>query len=268
MKIAISGKGGTGKTTLTALLGYLYAKDRKVFLIDTDPDGNLGNTIGIDKDRLSKVTPVVEMKEIIKERTGSKGDGFFKLNPKVDDIPEKFSLRVGNLRLLILGTMKKGGGGCFCPENAFLKTLLSHMLVGRDEVVLLDMPAGIEHLGRGTAKAVDCFIIVVEPTMKSVQTAGRVERLSKDIGIEHCYIVGNKIKNDDDVEFIRQKFDNNKFLGYTNYNDEIIKADRENMPVFELAKESLNDISKIKEKLNQIKSNWKPLSSPVQGGSC
>lgn len=249
MKIAISGKGGAGKTTLAALLGYLYSKDRKVFLIDADPDGNLGNALGLDRDKLAKLTPIAEMKELIKERTGSRGDGFFKLNPEVNDIPEKYSLKIGNMRLVVLGTVKKGGGGCFCPENAFLKTLISHLLVTRDEVVIMDMPAGIEHLGRGTAKAVDFFIIAVEPTMKSVQTAERVRKLSKDIGVENCYIAGNKIKNESDVEFIRGKFDNDKFLGYTKYNDEIVRADRENLPVFEIAKESLKEAEVIKEKL-------------------
>ena len=258
MKIAISGKGGTGKTTITALLGYLYSKDRKVFLIDADPDGNLGNALGITRDELLKVVPIVEMKELINERTGSKGDGFFKLNPKVDDIPEKFSLKTGNIRLLVLGTMKKGGGGCFCPENAFLKSLLSHMLVGREEVVLLDMPAGIEHLGRGTARSVDILLIVVEPTMKSVQTAERVMKLSSDLGIENCRIIGNKIRSAEDLGFIRGKFDNKMFLGYTNYSEKIVEADRGNLPVFEYAKEALAEADKIREKLDIIKNSMNP----------
>jgi CO dehydrogenase maturation factor len=250
VKIAVSGKGGAGKTTVAALLAYLYSSDKKVFLIDADPDGNLGNALGLGRDELLKVVPVSEMKELISERTASEGWGFFKLNPKVDDIPGKYSLKKGNISLLVLGTVKKGGGGCFCPENAFLKTLLAHLLVGREEAVIIDMPAGIEHLGRGTAKSVDCLLIVVEPTMKSVQTAERVMKLSSELGIVNCRVVGNKIRNNEDLDFIKARFDNKMFLGYTSYSEKILEADRENLPVFDRAKDALSEMASIKKELD------------------
>ena len=253
MKIAISGKGGTGKTTFAALLGYLYSGDNRVILVDADPDGNLGNALGIKKDELDKLTPVVELKDLIRDRTGSKGDGMYTLNPKVDDIPDKYSLKTGNISLLTLGVMKKGGSGCFCPENAFLKSLMGHLLVGAGEVVILDMPAGIEHLGRGTARAVDFFITVVEPTSKSVQTAERVMKLSADLGIDKCYIVGNKVRNEDDRGFISARFDNEMILGYTEYSSDILQADRDSLPVYETAKKSTREVGIIKNKLDSYR---------------
>ncbi|OIO74883.1 MAG: hypothetical protein AUJ85_04490 [Elusimicrobia bacterium CG1_02_37_114] len=251
MKIAITGKGGTGKTTLSALLGYSFSSDgKKVFLIDADPDGNLGLSLGFSSEELSKVTPISEMKELIHERTEYKETGFFKLNPKVDDVPEKFSLKKNGLSLLILGTMRKGGAGCFCPENAFLKSLLSHLLVANEEIVILDMPAGIEHLGRGTAGSVDCMLVVVEPTLKSIQTAERAYKLATDIKLEKIVFVGNKITSEKDLKFIEQNSQIvRKLIGYVSYSQEIVLAEQKKTPVYETAKQSLKEISALKEKI-------------------
>ncbi|NQT67539.1 MAG: AAA family ATPase, partial [Actinobacteria bacterium] len=186
MKIAISGKGGVGKTTLVACLSKYYAnKNHKVIAVDADPDANLAVTLGIGYDEASKITPLAEMKKLIEERTGAKPGGygaFFKLNPRVDDIPQKFGIEIDGVRLLVAGTVKAGGSGCYCPENVLLKNLFRHLLVDREEIVILDMEAGIEHLGRGTCESMDALIIVVEPGLRSVQTARTVRKMSLDLG--------------------------------------------------------------------------------------
>ena len=180
MKLAVTGKGGVGKTTFVALLSaVLSRKGHKVLLIDADPDMNLATVIGIPHDR--KVTPIVELKKLIAERTGveeRKSAPLFKMNPKVDDIPDTYCVEHNGLKLIVMGTIRKGGGGCACPENAFLKSLLSYLVVARDEWVILDMEAGIEHLGRGTAIGVDHMIVVVEPNRTSIETAYRIIKLA------------------------------------------------------------------------------------------
>lgn len=204
MKIAVSGKGGSGKTIFVASLGLLFSQKQKIYLIDADPDGNLGITLGFSKEELSKIQPISELKELIKERTESSNSGVYKLNPDVSDIPEKYSLKKGNLSLLILGSLKKAGSGCYCPENTFLKSLIAHLILKSDEVVLIDMPAGIEHLTRGTAASIDGLYIMVEPTAKSIQTAQRIVELAKDLKIKSILIVANKIQSSNDLEYIRQ----------------------------------------------------------------
>ncbi len=174
-KLAITGKGGVGKTTLTALLAYVYAqRGQDVIAIDADPAGNLGLAFGLTAEMDAQLKPIAEMEALIYERTGAQPGtigGWFKLNPKVDDIPEHFSVTHRNIKLLRLGTVRGGGTGCLCPENALLRALVTHLLLRRDQTLLLDMEAGVEHLGRGTAAAVDAFIIVVEPGLRSLGTS-------------------------------------------------------------------------------------------------
>lgn len=206
MKIAISGKGGVGKTLLSAFLARAFAAGGyEVIAIDADPDANLGATLGFpDAD---KIVPISHLKELIRERTGaeaSAGGLYFKLNPKVDDLPDEYSAKYEGIRLMVMGEVKKGGSGCYCPENALLSSLMSHLLLGRDDVVILDMTAGIEHLSRGTAQAVDRLIIVVEPGRASLETAHRVKRLAGDIGIRELAVVGNKVHGADEEAYIRK----------------------------------------------------------------
>ncbi|MHB8278616.1 MAG: ATP-binding protein, partial [Candidatus Humimicrobiaceae bacterium] len=182
MKIAISGKGGVGKTTLAACIAKYYAQNNyKVIVVDADPDANLAYALGLEYDKASKIIPLVEMKGLIEERTGAKSGeygSYFKLNPKVDDIPQKFGIEVDGVRLLVAGTIKAGGSGCYCPENVLLKRLFKHLVIDRDEIVILDMEAGIEHLGRGTCENMDMLIVVVEPGLRSIQTAYSVKKMS------------------------------------------------------------------------------------------
>jgi CO dehydrogenase maturation factor len=219
MKIAVSGKGGVGKTTIVAILCKLFKdKGLKVFAIDADPDTNLAQTLGFTNS--SSITPLVEMKELIKERLQPSGY-FFKLNPKVDDIPDKYFTEYNGIRLAVMGTVRGGGLGCTCPENTFLKALLGHLLVERKEVVILDMEAGIEHLGRGTVKAVDLLIIVVEPTFLSIQTALRINKLASDIGIKRVGIIGNKIQQEAEKKFIIENLKRFEILGFISYDEKI-----------------------------------------------
>jgi CO dehydrogenase maturation factor len=227
MKLAVSGKGGVGKTTFSALLiRSLSDMGKKVLAIDADPDANLAAALGIaDSDR---ITPIAEMKEMIFERTGAQPGsmgGFFKLNPKVDDLPDTLSVRKDNIKLMRLGSVKKGGGGCLCPESTLLKALVMHIVLGRDEVVVMDMEAGIEHLGRATAKAVDKLIVVVEPGRRSIDTAEHIRRLASEIKLDQIAVVGNKIRSPKDEEFLRRHLPDFEILGFLPYADTLIEAD-------------------------------------------
>jgi CO dehydrogenase maturation factor len=225
MKIAVSGKGGVGKTTLVLLLARHF-RDRGagVILVDADPDGNLAAGLGIDP---AAVVPVSAMKELIAERTGAQpgAAGFFKLNPRVDDLPETVAIEKDGIRLLVMGTVRKGGGGCVCPESALVRALLQHLVLERDEVVIMDMEAGIEHLGRGTARAVDILIVVVEPGRRSIETAHRVRTLAGDIGLSKIGVVGNKVRNAQDEAFLREGMPDFDFLGFIPYSEAVIQAD-------------------------------------------
>ena len=227
MKLAISGKGGVGKTTFAAfLIKTLSDQGKRVLAIDADPDANLATALGIPN--AESITPISDMKELIEERTGAQVGSmgsFFKLNPKVDDLPEKLSVEIDHIKFMRLGGVKKGGGGCICPESTLLKTLVMHVLLARDEVVVMDMEAGIEHLGRGTASATDKLIVVVEPGRRSVETAHNIKRLAEEIGLTRVVLVGNKIRGKADQEFLEKYVTGFEWLGFIPYDEEIIEAD-------------------------------------------
>ena len=256
MKLAITGKGGVGKTTLTSLLAWIYSKaGNNVIAIDANPDANLATALGFSAAQAQKITPIAELKELIQERTGTKSGGlgtFFKLNPKVDDIPERFSIQKNGIKLLVMGTVKRGGGGCLCPEGAMLKSLLSHLVLSRSEVVVMDMDAGIENLGRGTAKAVDAFIIVVEPGQRSFQTARDIQRLAADLGVKKSYVVGSKTHDDEERRFIIDSLTDFDVLGFINYHPEIAQADKLGKNVFESAPVAVAEASSIVKKLEEM----------------
>ena len=251
MKIAISGKGGVGKTLFTSLLAATFAKSGySVIAIDADPDANLATALGFPE--ADKVEPISGMRELIAERTGTKPEqagSYFKLNPRVDDIPERFSIKHGNIRLLLMGQVKKGGSGCYCPENALLAALLSHLLIARDEVIILDMAAGIEHLGRGTAKAVDVLIIVVEPGRGSIETAYRIEQLAKDINLSTLAVIGNKIHSPAEEDFIASSLKGFDFLGFIPYDAAMQQAEISNLALLEASQAITSAVKAIYEKL-------------------
>lgn len=227
MKIAVSGKGGVGKTILTSLLASRFAmQGHPVIAIDADPDSNLASTL--DMPKAESITPISEMKDLIAERTATDSGGsgkMFKLNPKVDDLPDKYSVTKDGIKLMVMGKVKRGGSGCYCPENALLSSLLSYLIINRSDVVLLDMAAGIEHLSRGTASSVDMLIIVVEPGRASIETAKRIEKLAGDIGIKKTFVVGNKIHNKTEKEYIVSHLPEREFLGFIPYSELLISAD-------------------------------------------
>ena len=252
-KIAITGKGGVGKTTLTALLSYVYTqRGQDVIAIDADPAGNLGLAFGLPANLDAELQPIAEMEDLIYERTGAqKGTigGVFRLNPKVDDIPESFSVRHRGVRLLRLGTVRGGGAGCICPESALLKALVTHMLLRRNQTLILDMEAGVEHLGRGTAGAVDAFIIVVEPGLRSLGTAQQIHSLASEIGIKRFYLVANKSRGPQDDEFVRQHAADLPFLGSLPFSPAAVTADQAGVAVFDEAPELVAAAERIADRL-------------------
>jgi CO dehydrogenase maturation factor len=251
MKIAVSGKGGVGKTTLSSFIIKAFSdRGHKVLAIDADPDANLASALGFEHPEI--VIPISEMKDLIGERTESKPGSygsFFKLNPHVSDLPEKLSLKKGNIRLMVMGGVKKGGGGCICPESVMLKTLITHLILARDEVVVLDMEAGIEHLGRGTAAAVDKLIVVVEPGKRSIETAHHIQELARDIGLKNIALVGNKIRGEQDKEFLQKQLPGFIFLGFLPYDNQIIEADLEGKAPFEKEQALAGQVSQMVEGL-------------------
>jgi len=241
MKIAVTGKGGVGKTTLTSLLAYSCVDlGYNVLAIDADPSPCLGASLGFPADKLAGLSPIAKMDELIYERTGAEPGttgGYFKLNPRVDDIPDRFSAVYRGIRLLELGAVELGGAGCICPESAMLRSLITHILLRRDEMVLLDMYAGVEHLGRATADAVDAMLIVVEPTARSLATAAQIKKLAQDIKLPNLYLVGSKVSGDDDRGFITTHSPGLEVLGFIQDDARVREADRLGKNLHDLAPE-------------------------------
>ncbi|MHB1007104.1 MAG: ATP-binding protein [Chloroflexota bacterium] len=255
-KIAITGKGGVGKTTLAGLLSRIYAAEgHPVLAIDADPDANLASSLGFPQALADQIEPIAEMKDLIEERTGAKPGtmgAMFRLNPRVDDIPDRFCARHNGVALLQMGTVKKGGGGCVCPENVLLKQLMNHLLLQRSEVVVLDMEAGIEHLGRATAQSVDAMLAVVEPGRRSLQTAETVRRLAADIGLHKVYAVGCKVQGETDREFLRENVADLPLLGFISYSPLIVEADLRGISAYDLAPQAVAEARLIRDRMEEL----------------
>jgi len=237
MKIAITGKGGVGKTTLAALLAQAYADmGRQVLAADADPSPCLAGALGFPDEVRAKLSPIAEMDDLIYERTGARPGtvgGFFTINPRVDDIPERFSVIYRNVRLLEMGSVDIGGSGCICPESAMLKTLFTHLLFRKDDVLILDMYAGVEHLGRATVDFVDAMLVVVEPTRRSLGTAAQIKKLATDIGLTRMWLVGNKVRDDLEAAFLRAETPGLPVLGFLPADLAVQEADRLGIAVYD-----------------------------------
>lgn len=254
MKIAVTGKGGVGKTTFSATLARLYAEDgTKVLTADVDPDANLGLALGFSEEELATITPISHMSQLIAERTGSGGESygkFFKINPRVDDIPDRFALEKNGVKLLVMGTVETGGSGCVCPEHVMLRRVISNLIIARDEVVIMDMEAGLEHLGRGTADSVDQFIVVIEPGARSIQTYRRVKELALDLGITRVRVVANKIRDEEDERFIASQIPEEDLLGFVHYSADVIEADRAGTSPYDEGGAAVEEIRAIKGRID------------------
>ncbi len=256
LKIAIGGKGGVGKTTITSLLARCLAanENNKVIAIDADPVANLAAGLGIPEDE--PITPISELTELIEERTGAKAGtmgGFFSLNPKVDDIPDRFSLIRDKVKLLVMGTVKSGGSGCICPESTILKALVNHLVLFRDDVVVMDMEAGVEHLGRATSASVDALVIVVNPGARSRAAADKIRQLGADIGIKRILVLGNRVKGVEDEELIRSSLPDFEILGFLPERDEVVAADREGRRPFENISDAPQEFYDVVKSLEGLK---------------
>lgn len=256
MKIAISGKGGVGKTTLAAALAILMARQgKKVLAIDADADANLAAALGLQEAEQHKIIPVSEQVALIEERTGAKVKQYgqiFKLNPEVSDIADNYATKIGNIALLVLGAVEQGGSGCACPENVLIRALVTDLILYKDDILIMDMEAGVEHLGRATAQGVDTMIIVVEPGQYSIDSAFRVIRMANEIGLKNIRLVANKVKGKDDEEFIRKAFSDHNLLGIIPYSEEIRLSDRTGNSILDhISNELMSNFENILDKITK-----------------
>ena len=254
MKVAITGKGGVGKTTLSATLCRLYAEEgRTVLAADVDPDANLGLALGFSEEEVKAIVPNSKMRKLVEERTGANDTNkFFKLNPQVSDIPDTYAKEINGVKLLVMGTVDTGGSGCVCPEHVMLKAVLSSLVFRKDDVVVMDMEAGLEHLGRGTASLMDRFIVVVEPGTRSIQTYAKVKELAADIGVTDVKVVANKVRGQEDIDFIKSRIPEDVLLGFISYNSDIIDADRNGASPYDFSEKAVEEIRCIKQSMENV----------------
>ncbi|MHC4113709.1 MAG: ATP-binding protein [Planctomycetota bacterium] len=266
-KIAVGGKGGVGKTTVCAVFARLFAEDGfDVLAVDADPNANLCTTFGLPAGRSPE--PLIKMKQLIAERTGTSKDAtsaYFRLNPKVSDLPEKYWIEVDGpkpqaenavsarpLKLLILGGITQAGAGCACPEGAFLKAMLSHTILQRQEMVLVDLAAGPEFLGRASIKGIDVLVVVVEPGSRSIEAAATIVKMGKELGINHVAAIANKITDPAQAEVIKSQMPNITFLANIEYYPAVQQADLYCRDVFQADPELVNSLRKAKEALTSL----------------
>lgn len=257
IKLAVTGKGGVGKTTTTAALALLLSRDGfQVTAVDADPATGLGSALGFPREITDQLIPIGSMRDLVNERTGAKGGygGYFKLNPHVEDLPDRFGVVQDGVRLLLMGGLKKGGTGCICPENAVLRSLVGELLTREDEAIILDLEAGIEPLTRGTAQGVDAMLVVVEPGERSLGVARTVAALAKDLRIRHFWAVGNKVRDDADRDFLVRSLPELEFFSFIPFDEGFHRADREGLPLLETATLAREALERLKD---QLLAHWR-----------
>ncbi|MHC4145956.1 MAG: ATP-binding protein [Planctomycetota bacterium] len=254
VKIAIGGKGGVGKTTVCAILAQLFAESGyDVLAIDADPDVNLASAFGIPHEQSPE--PLIKMKELIAERTGTGRDtlgAYFKLNPKVSDVPEEYWLEANDLKLLVLGAITQAGAGCACPEGAFLKALLTHTILQRKEVVMVDLAAGVEFMGRASVQGIDALVLVVEPGGRSIETARNMANMAKKLGIGCVGVIVNKITEDSQIELVKSQLGDVVLLGALKYSPSLQQADLKRAAVFGADAEVTEELRRVENRLAEL----------------
>jgi CO dehydrogenase maturation factor len=251
MKIAIGGKGGVGKTTVCSVWAQLFAREgQDVLAVDADPSLSLGAAFGLSIEHRPK--PLIEMKELIAERTGTRRDAlgaYFKMNPSVGDLPEEHWLTVAGVKLLVLGAVTRAGGGCACPEGAFLKALLTHTVLQRNELVLVDLAAGVEFMGRASVQGIDAFVVVVEPGSRSIETARHIATMARDLGIGSVGAVANKITHPAQRDVIQSELGGIPLLGAVNYSGSVQEADLRRAPVLQADAAAVRELDRARTRL-------------------
>ncbi len=254
LKIAIGGKGGVGKTTVCSVWAELFANEgHDVLAIDADPSLSLGCAFGLPAEQRPR--PLIEMKDLIAERTGVKQNAlgaYFKLNPSVHDLPEEHWLSVGNVKLLVLGAVTRAGGGCACPEGAFLKALLTHTILQRHELVLVDLAAGVEFMGRASVQGIDAFVVVVEPGRRSIETARNIATMAKDLGIGCIGAIANKMTEPAQVGVIRSELDGIPLLGSLEYSRAVQEADLKRVPAMQADEALVQELDRARQRLVEL----------------
>jgi CO dehydrogenase maturation factor len=257
-KIAVCGKGGVGKTTFASLLAYCLAEQgREVYAIDADINPTLAEALGFPPELVSEIRPIVDMTELVEERTKAKtGEygSYFKTNPMVKDIPEKFSRKIKNINFLMMGAMRGAEQGCACAENAMLKALVTHLILKERETVIMDMAAGTEHMGRGTAKGVDAMFLVVEPGSRSLKAAREIEKMAREMGVKRRRLIGNKIRSPGDEEFLKREMGEGAFAGFFPVHDDVVAAERRGLALYEYSPRMRGIIKKIVQDLEDFPS--------------
>ncbi len=255
VKIAVSGKGGVGKTTVAGVLANFFVKKGfKVLAIDADPAPNLALTLGLSSEQANKITPISENNDLIEKKTGTGVEGVYRLSFSVDDIVKDFTqMSPSGVNLLVMGTIRSVGSGCMCSANALVRALLRHLLVERNEVVIMDMEAGVEHMGRGTAKHVDIMLIVTDSSLKSLEIGKKIYNLAKQAGIKKALLVGNRVKKPEERKVIERFAADNgiSLVEVIPYDEQILEADILGKMAFIASGVStgITDIEKLGEKL-------------------
>lgn len=261
LKIAVTGKGGVGKTTVAAMLAHLAVLEGfRVLAVDADPDANLAEALGMPGADRERIIPVSERRALIEERTGARVREYgqvFKLNPEVSDIAANESAHVRGISLLVLGAVERGLSGCACPESVLLRALLTDLILYKKDCVIVDMEAGLEHLGRGTAQAVDLMLVVVEPSRRAVETVATIRRMAEEIGVRQLAVFGNKVAGSEDESFLKEAFPGGDYLGHLFFDQTIKRADHSDRPLVDLAGDALR---------RRFQALWEEVKLRVTGG--